>query len=82
MIYVLFPHAGERDDVRIFTSFSHVEQEALRMAQLRKGWGVDPDWCAIYAYEGVDELKPYWGYFVHSSMVLKRYPLSPSPSGS
>jgi hypothetical protein len=82
MIYVLFPHGGERDDVRIFTSFSHVEQEALRMARLRKEWGVETDWCAIYAYEGVDELKPYWGYFVDSSLVLRRYSLSLSPSRS
>jgi hypothetical protein len=82
MIYILFPHGGERDDVRVFTSFSHVEQEALRMAHLRKSWGVSPDWCVIYAYEGVDELKPYWGYAVDSFLRLRRYPLSPSPSKS
>lgn len=82
MIYLLWMTGGDLSDVRVFTSFSHVEQEALRMAHLRKGWGSTPDWCTIQAYEGVDELTPIWGYYVHSSMSLVRYPLSPSPSRS
>jgi hypothetical protein len=82
MIYILFPHGGDCHDTRVFLSFSYVEQEALRMAHLRKGWGVDPDWCVIHAYEGVDELTPIWGYSVDSFLRLRRYPISPSPSKS
>lgn len=79
MIYLLWLTGGDMTDVRVFTSYAHVEQEALRMARLRKDWGVSPDWCTIRAYEGTDELTPVWGYYVHSSMSLVRYALSPSP---
>lgn len=82
MIYILYMTGGDLTDVRVFTSFSHMEQEVLRMARLRQSWGSTPDWCTVHAYEGVDELVPVWGYYVHSTLSLVRYALSPSPSGS
>lgn len=82
MLYVLFPHGGERDDIRVFATYAIIEQEVIRMATLRKSWGVNPDWCLVIAYDGVDELVPIWGYYVTSSMLLGRYAINPSPLGS
>ena len=53
MIYLIFSigKSAEWDELRIFTSFSSVEQAALKQRA-----------CYVVAYDGVDELVPVWMY--------------------
>ena len=69
MLYVLLPRGTlEWDDIRVFTTFSAVEQQ------------VTPD-TYILAYEGTDELTPIWIYQLEKGK-LQRWAISRSPSGS
>lgn len=69
MLYVLLPRGAlDWDDIRMFTSFGAVEQMVTPQSY-------------IIAFEGTDELKPCWIYQLEHG-VLRRYPLSRSPSES
>jgi hypothetical protein len=73
MIYILIPN--EIDDffqIRVFDSFSVVEQIAKQEAQKR----VHPNWCRIFAYAlGLDEYAPCWVFTVTSTFDMKREPI-------
>ena len=80
MIYMLVPHvARSRLDVRMFDSFSSVEQLALRVARALESEGKCPDWCEIIAYDGMDEMYPAFIYTLLGSFRLHRDHW-PSPS--
>lgn len=82
MIYLLVPTGNaEWDDMRLFTSFSAVEQVALQEAQIRKQQRILDAWCFVIAYDGVDELYPLWGYHIIDGM-LQRFAITQSPSES
>jgi hypothetical protein len=70
MLYLLLPVGTiDWDDIRIFTSFAHVETLAT------------PGFYVL-AYEGIDELRPVWIY-QREGGFLRRYPVSTRlPSGS
>lgn len=57
MIYVLYEigKSAEWDTLRIFTSFSSIEQQMIRNPATK--------YYAV-AYDGVDELVPVWSYQV------------------
>lgn len=69
MLYLLLPRGPlDWDDIRVFTSFGAVERL------------VTPS-SFVLALEGTDELTPVWFYQLEKGL-LRRYPLSRSPSGS
>lgn len=65
MLYLLVPTGNpEWEDMRLFTSFSAVEQVAVTEATRRKQQRILDAWCFVVAYEGTDELRPVWGYYL------------------
>lgn len=73
MIYLVMdrrlPDIG---NLRIFTSYSAMEQHVVRIAQERSR----PDWCQIFAYEqDLDELKLVYRYLMDIGYTLIRLPL-------
>ena len=69
MLYILLPRGSlDWDDIRVFSSFSAVEPL------------LTPE-TFLLAFEGTDELIPVWVYQLEHG-VLRRYPLSRSPSES
>ena len=82
MLYLLVPTGNpEWEDMRMFTSFSTVEQVAVTEAKRRKQERILDAWCFVIAYDGVDELVPMWGYYLIEGQ-LHRYAITQSPSGS
>ena len=69
MVYLLLPRGSlDWDDLRLLTSFAHLEQL------------LSPTTYGL-AFEGTDELMPVWLYQLERGQV-RRYPISPSLSGS
>jgi hypothetical protein len=63
MLYVLLPRGDLAwDDLRLFTSFAHVESLVTTDTY-------------ILAFEGTDELTPVWIYQLEHGK-LRRYPIS------
>lgn len=82
MIYLLVPTGNpEWEDMRIFTSFSAVEQVVLREAKARRQQRILDAWCFVIAYDGTDELYPVWGYHIIDG-YLQRFAITQSPSES
>jgi hypothetical protein len=79
MLYLLVPTGNpEWEDMRMFTSFSAVEQVALREAKTRNQQRIMDAWCFVIAYDGVDELRPVWGYHIIDG-YLQRFAITQSP---
>lgn len=72
MIYLLIPR-GDSDwkDMRMFTSFSSVEQVVDAGIKDRAARNVDTRWCFVVAYEGTDELSPVWGYMIYEGYLQR-----------
>ena len=82
MLYLLVPTGNpEWMDMRMFTSFSAVEQVVITEAKRRKQQRIVDAWCFVIAYDGVDELVPMWGYYLIEGS-LQRFAITQSPSGS
>ncbi len=82
MIYLLVPTGNpEWDDMRIFTSFSLVEQVVATGIDERKKRGQSERWCFVIAYDGTDELRPLWGYMIYEG-YLQRCAITQSLSES
>jgi len=79
MLYLLVPTGTpEWSDMRVFTSFSAVEQIVEREALRRNQQRITDAWCYVIAYEGVDELHPVWGYYLIDGR-LQRFAITQSP---
>lgn len=79
MIYLLVPIGNpDWDDMRIFTSFSRVEQVVAKEIVERKKRGQSDGWCFVIAYDGTDELFPLWGYVIYDG-YLQRCAITQSP---
>jgi hypothetical protein len=77
MIYVLIPIWAEWHDMRLFSTYAAMEVEVLEKARYRKERSVDPDWCFVIAFDGSDELKPVWNYYINKrSLRLDRFPVN------
>ena len=73
MIYLLVPTGNaEWDDMRLFTSFSRVEQVVAKGMAERKAQRADERWCFVIAYDGTDELYPVWGYVIYDGYLQRR----------
>lgn len=82
MIYLLVPTGNsEWDDMRIFTTFSSVEQVVNKGIKECKARGQHERWCFVIAYDGSDELHPVWGYMIYDG-YLQRCAITQSLSGS
>lgn len=82
MLYLLVPTGNpEWDDMRIFTSFAAVEQVAVAEAKRRKQERILDAWCFVVAYDGVDEVRPVWGYYLIDG-YLQRFNITQSLSRS
>jgi hypothetical protein len=82
MIYLLVPTGNsDWDDMRIFTTFSAVEQVVMDGIEERRKRGERDRWCFVIAYDGTDELLPLWGYMIYDG-YLQRCAITQSPSGS
>ncbi len=82
MIYLLVPTGSpEWDDMRMFTSFSAVEQVVYQGIEERKARRENERWCFVIAYDGTDEVFPVWGYMIYDG-YLQRCAITQSPSGS
>jgi hypothetical protein len=82
MIYLLVPTGNpEWDDMRLFTSFSAVEQVVAKGIDERRAARQHERWCFVIAYEGTDEVRPVWGYTIYDG-YLQRCAISQSPSES
>lgn len=65
MVYLLVPTGGaEWEDMRIFTTFSSVEQVMRKGINERRLRNRYLEWCFVIQYEGVDELKPVFEYHI------------------
>ena len=82
MIYLLVPTGNsEWDDMRIFTTFSSVEQVVAKGINECKARGHHERWCFVIAYDGADELHPQWGYMIYEG-YLQRCAITQSLSES
>lgn len=82
MLYLLVPTGSpEWDDMRIFTTFSAVEQVVDKGIAERRKQRQNERWCFVIAYDGTDELVPVWGYMIYDG-YLQRCAISQSPSES
>ena len=82
MIYLLVPTGHpEWDDMRMFTSFSAVEQVVAKGIDERTSKGQSERWCFVIAYDGTDELRPVWGYMIYDG-YLQRCAITQSLSES
>lgn len=82
MIYLLVPTGNsEWDDMRLFTSFSAVEQTVAKGIAERKSRRESERWCFVIAYDGTDELHPVWGYMIYDG-YLQRCAITQSLSES
>jgi hypothetical protein len=78
MLYLLVPTGNpEWEDMRMFTSFSAVEQVAVEESKRRKQERIKDAWCFVIAYDGTDELRPMWGYYLIDG-YLQRYAITQS----
>lgn len=76
MLYVLVPTGNpEWTDMRFFTSFSAVEQVVTQEAKSRKQHRIMDAWCFVVACDGVDELRPVWGYHLIDG-ILQRFAIT------
>jgi len=79
MLYLLVPIGNsEWQDMRIFTSFSAVEQVVDREVKNRRTNKLPDAWCSVIAYDGTDELSPVWGYYIIDG-YLQRFAITQSP---
>lgn len=78
MIYILIPNEIDSFfEIRVFSSYSSVEQAAKDEGRERRSKGFDPDWCRIFAYAiGVDEYIPTWLFTLTPLLDMKRVPIS------
>lgn len=82
MIYLLVPTGNsEWDDMRLFTTFSAVEQVVNKGIKERKARHENERWCFVIAYDGTDEVHPQWGYVIYDG-YLQRCAITQSLSGS
>lgn len=80
MIYCLVPHVAQHwEHMRLFLSYSSMEQVALETARAILASGGDEDWCVITAYEGVDEAHAQFTYWVQGGRLHRDAVPSPSP---
>ena len=69
MIYVLIPK--DRTAMRLFTSFSAVEQAVLSEIPIRIALDMESDWCFVLEYNGLDELTCTRQYEIHNNSSLR-----------
>jgi hypothetical protein len=82
MLYLLVPIVStEWREMRLFTTFSAVEQVVAAGIAERQANGVPDRWCYVIAYDGTDEVFPVWGYVIYEG-YLQRFAITPSPSES
>ncbi len=82
MIYLLVPTGNpDWDDMRLFSSFSMVEQVVAKGIEDCRKCGRSERWCFVIAYDGVDELRPLWGYMIYEG-YLQRCAITQSLSES
>ena len=73
MIYIVVPIWAEWDDIRVFTTYAAMEAEVLKTATYRNQRGAEADWCFVMAFDGADEHKLVWKYYINKrSMRLDR----------
>jgi hypothetical protein len=82
MIYLLVPTGNpEWDDMRLFTTFSAIEQVVAKGIEERRERRENERWCFVIAYDGEDELRPLWGYTIYDG-YLQRCAITQSLSES
>ncbi len=72
MIYLLVPTGNaEWTDLRMFTSFSCVEQIMKQGIERRRIQRRHVEWCFVVAYEGGDEIYPAFEYHIteHGTII-------------
>ena len=69
MIYVLIPK--DRTAMRIFTSFSSLEQVVINEVHVRAAIGMEPDWCFVLEYDGLDELTSTRQFEIYKNSSLR-----------
>ncbi len=63
-LYVLYDMKNA--EPRLFATFSAMEQVVLHKARRLASSGIDPRWCTVAAYSGLDELTPTFLFTVGS----------------
>ena len=72
MLYLLVPTGNaEWEDMRIFTTFSAVEQVVETGIHQCRAAGLSDRWCFVIAYDGTDELHPIWGYVIYDGYLQR-----------
>ena len=80
-VYLLVPTGGaEWEDMRIFATYSSVEQVMKRGIQERKAARKFVQWCFVIMYDGTDELSPVFEFHITEEGTIIR--TTPSPSES
>lgn len=72
MIYLLVPTEHSTwQDMRLFTTFSSLEQMVTSGIRQCRSQGLPDQWCYVIAYEGTDELSPVWGYIIYEGYLQR-----------
>lgn len=72
MIYLLVPvDTPVWTKMRLFSSFSSLEQVVATELNERRSRGESDQWCFVIAYEGTDELSPLWGYTIYDGYLQR-----------
>jgi hypothetical protein len=81
MIFMLVPtESAEWEDMRLFTTYSSVEQVMKRGIEHRRIKNKHLEWCFVVQYDGTDELSPVFTYHITDTGDVIRTILSPSVS--
>jgi hypothetical protein len=76
MVFMLVPTGGaEWEDMRIFTTYSAVEQVMKRGIEERRAKNKHVEWCFVVQYEGTDEVRPVFTYHItESGNIIRTIP--------
>ena len=76
MIFMLVPFGNaEWEDIRLFTTYSSMEQVMVKTAKKRVEQNMEPQWCFGVAYDGNDELQVVWNYHItHDCRIDRKSP--------
>lgn len=81
MIFLLIPTGSpDWEDLRMFTTYSSVEQVMKRGIEQRRAKKKHIEWCFVIAYTGDDEIYPTFEFHITETGDIIRTIPSPSVS--
>lgn len=81
MLYVVVPRAATTyEGLRLFSTYSSMEQAVFEAAREFERAGFTSDWCIVIGYDGTDEQYPIFIYtLVGTTHLVREYYPTRSP---